>query len=56
MCVPSFDFEPLFCALLDHASGGEFSVAQERLVEARQRYEPDTGVLITESRSETGLV
>jgi GH15 family glucan-1,4-alpha-glucosidase len=56
MCVPSFDSEPLFCALLDHARGGEFSVAPEGLVEARQRYEPDTGVLITELRSDTGLV
>jgi alpha,alpha-trehalase len=56
MCVPSFDSEPLFCALLDHARGGEYSVTPERLVEARQRYEPDTGVLITELRSDTGLV
>ncbi len=56
MCVPSFDSEPLFCALLDHAGGGEFAVTPEDLVEARQRYEPDTGVLITELRSATGLV
>jgi alpha,alpha-trehalase len=56
MCVPSFDSEPLFCALLDHARGGEYRVAPERLVEARQRYEPDTGVLVTELRSDTGLV
>src|SRR5262245_7079716 len=56
MCVPTFDSEPLFCALLDHAHGGEYSVAPEGLVEARQRYEPDTGVLITELRSDTGLV
>ncbi|WP_407659280.1 glycoside hydrolase family 15 protein [Jiangella rhizosphaerae] len=56
MCVPDFDSEPLFCALLDEARGGEFAVAPERLVEARQRYEPDTGVLVTELRSETGLV
>ena len=56
MCVPSFDSEPLFCALLDHGRGGEFSVAPEQLVAARQRYEPDTGVLITELRSDTGVV
>jgi alpha,alpha-trehalase len=56
MCVPDFDSEPLFCALLDHARGGEFGVRPERLVEARQRYEPDTGVLITELRSDTGVV
>jgi alpha,alpha-trehalase len=56
MCVPSFDSEPLFCALLDHARGGEFIVAPENLVAARQRYEPDTGVLTTEMRTHTGVV
>ncbi len=56
MCVPNFDSDPLFCALLDHARGGEFRVAPDGLVEARQRYEPDTGVLITELRTDTGVV
>jgi GH15 family glucan-1,4-alpha-glucosidase len=56
MCVPGFDAEPLFCALLDHSRGGELRVAPEEVVEARQRYEPDTGVLITELRSATGLL
>ncbi|MEU6423404.1 glycoside hydrolase family 15 protein [Streptomyces spiralis] len=56
MCLPRFDSEPLFCGLLDHARGGHFTVVPEDLVEARQRYEPDTGVLTTELRSTTGLV
>ena len=56
MCVPNFDSEPLFCGLLDHTNGGEFAVTLEDLMEARQRYEPDTGVLITELRSATGLI
>ncbi|MEV8593278.1 glycoside hydrolase family 15 protein [Streptomyces sp. NPDC052012] len=56
MCLPRFDSEPLFCALLDHLRGGHFTVAPENLVEARQHYEPDTGVLHTEMRSDTGLV
>jgi GH15 family glucan-1,4-alpha-glucosidase len=56
LCLPRFDAEPLFCGLLDHARGGHFTVALEDLVEARQRYEPDTGVLTTELRSATGLV
>ncbi|MBH5333832.1 glycoside hydrolase family 15 protein [Streptomyces pactum] len=56
MCLPRFDSEPVFCALLDHARGGHFTVAPEDLTEARQRYEPDTGVLHTELRSRTGLV
>ncbi|MEU9320487.1 glycoside hydrolase family 15 protein [Streptomyces sp. NPDC048295] len=56
MCLPRFDAEPLFCGLLDHARGGHFTLAPEGLVEARQHYEPDTGVLTTELRSPTGLV
>ncbi|MFI6494520.1 glycoside hydrolase family 15 protein [Streptomyces sp. NPDC050564] len=56
MCLPRFDSEPLFCALLDHQRGGHFTVAPEDLVEARQRYEPDTGVLTTELRTPTGVV
>ncbi len=54
MCLPRFDSEPLFCGLLDHARGGHFTVAPEDLVEARQHYQPDTGVLVTELRSPTG--
>ena len=56
LCVPGFDAEPLFCGLLDHAKGGHFSVTPEGLLEARQRYETDTGVLTTEVRTATGLV
>jgi glucose-6-phosphate 1-dehydrogenase len=56
MCVPSFDSVPLFCALLDHQRGGEFIVAPEGLVDARQHYERDSGVLITELRSDTGIL
>jgi GH15 family glucan-1,4-alpha-glucosidase len=56
LCLPRFDADPLFCGLLDHARGGHFTVAPEELVEARQRYEPDTGVLVTELRCATGLV
>ncbi|MBF9067176.1 glycoside hydrolase family 15 protein [Streptacidiphilus fuscans] len=56
MCLPRFGSDPLFCGLLDHARGGHFTVAPEGLVEARQRYEPDTAVLVTEMRSTTGVV
>ena len=56
LCLPRFDSEPLFCSLLDHARGGRFTVAPDKIVEARQRYEPDTAVLITEIRCPTGLV
>ena len=56
LCVPSFDSEPLFCGLLDISTGGGFTVTPENLVEARQQYMPDTGVLTTELRTSTGLV
>ena len=47
LCVPRFDSEPVFCGLLDQARGGHFTVAPDDVVEARQRYEPDTAVLVT---------
>ncbi|WP_433432581.1 glycoside hydrolase family 15 protein [Nonomuraea sp. CA-141351] len=56
LCLPRFDSDPLFCGLLDHAQGGHFTLTVEDLLEARQRYEPDTAVLVTELRSPTGLV
>src|SRR5215475_1706158 len=56
LCVPEFDADPLFCGLLDHARGGQFSVTPEDLLEARQRYETDSGVVTTEMRTATGLV
>jgi alpha,alpha-trehalase len=56
MCVPDFDSEPLFCGLLDHRRGGDFTLTPADLREGRQRYEPDTGVLMTEMRSDTGVV
>jgi alpha,alpha-trehalase len=56
LCLPRFDSEPLFCGLLDAGRGGGFVVAPDEVVEARQRYEPDTAVLVTELRSPTGLL
>src|SRR5689334_18339079 len=56
LCLPRFDSEPLLCGLLDAEHGGHFSVTPEGLTEARQRYEPDTGVLVTEMRGAGGTV
>ncbi len=56
LCVPRFDAAPLFCALLDREKGGQLTVAPEGVVAARQYYERDTGVLITEHQTPTGLV
>ncbi|HEY7595895.1 MAG TPA: glycoside hydrolase family 15 protein [Actinophytocola sp.] len=56
LCLPRFDSEPLLCGLLDRDRGGHFSITPDGLTEARQRYEPDTGVLVTEMRTATGTV
>jgi alpha,alpha-trehalase len=56
MCLPRFDSEPLLCGLLDNEHGGHFALTVEDLREARQYYEPDTAVLVTEMRGPTGLV
>jgi GH15 family glucan-1,4-alpha-glucosidase len=56
LCLPYFDSEPLLCGLLDRHRGGWFGVAPDGLTEARQRYEPDTGVLVTEMRGAAGTV
>jgi alpha,alpha-trehalase len=56
LCIPKFDSRPLFCRILDRRTGGAFTVAPEDLVEARQFYVPDSGVLVTEMRSRSGLV
>ncbi|PRX64848.1 GH15 family glucan-1,4-alpha-glucosidase [Nonomuraea fuscirosea] len=56
LCLPRFDDEPLLCGLLDHARGGQFALTLDDLRAARQFYEPDTAVLVTELQGPTGLV
>jgi GH15 family glucan-1,4-alpha-glucosidase len=56
LCVPRFDSPPLFCRVLDANRGGAFTVTPEELVEARQFYESDSSVLVTELRSQSGLM
>src|SRR3712207_3498000 len=56
LCVPHFDSPPLFCRILDAGRGGSYTVAPDDLVESRQSYLPDSGVLVTEMRGRTGLV
>jgi alpha,alpha-trehalase len=56
LCIPHFDSEPLFCSILDHRRGGSFALTPVDLQEARQRYEPDTGVLVTELKAAGGVV
>ena len=49
-CLPRFDGDPVFNALLggNHAEQGAFAIEIENLAEVRQRYEPNTAVLVTE--------
>ena len=56
LCLPRFDSPPIFCSLLDEGRGGGFRIAPEEATGARQRYEPDTGVLVTEWRTAGGMV
>ena len=56
LCVPRFDSEALFCALVDRSRGGHFSVTVEDAAESRQLYVEGTGVLQTELRGPSGLV
>lgn len=56
MCIPRFDDPPLFCGLLDSVHGGQFSMAPEGLRESRQRYIPDTGIVITDLVTDHGRV
>ena len=56
MCVPRFDSTAVFAALLDPDRGGRFTMAPDEIREARQYYEPDTAVLVTELRTPSGQV
>ncbi|MFI7020243.1 glycoside hydrolase family 15 protein [Streptomyces sp. NPDC050164] len=56
MCVPRFDAPPLFCSLLDRHRGGSFLLTPDGLRLSRQHYVEDTGVLVTDLRTDTGVV
>jgi len=49
-CMPRFDGDPVFCALLggDASEQGDWAIDIEDFAQARQRYEPNTAVLVTE--------
>jgi alpha,alpha-trehalase len=56
LCVPRFDSPALFCSILDRQRGGGFQIAPEDLLESRQRYLPNSGVLVTELIGKSGRV
>jgi pentatricopeptide repeat protein len=55
-CLPRFDGDPVFNALLggNDTDQGAFAIEIENLAEVRQRYEPNTAVLVTELWDEHG--
>src|SRR5437868_14420829 len=55
-CSPRFDSPSIFGSLLDHASGGHFSVhPRDAVFETKQLYFPDTAILITRFLTEKGV-
>lgn len=57
MCFPSFDSPTIFAALLDHECGGRFQIAPASgEFKQRQRYLPDTNILLTRFLGEGGIV
>src|SRR5476651_125306 len=56
LCFPSFDSPTIFAALLDHARGGHFKIAPASgEFKNRQRYFPDTNILLTRFLGERGI-
>ncbi len=56
LCAPRFDGPALFASLLDPDRGGHFALHPVGCTASRQRYVPDTGVLITEMDAPEGTV
>ncbi|MPZ87833.1 MAG: glycoside hydrolase family 15 protein [Nitriliruptorales bacterium] len=56
LCLPRFDSPALFCRVLDAERGGAWTVAPTAVRAARQYYEDDSGVLVTELQGPEGLV
>ncbi len=56
MCFPRFDSPTIFAALLDHQKGGRFEIAPAADGhKTRQRYFPDTNILLTRFLDEEGV-
>jgi GH15 family glucan-1,4-alpha-glucosidase len=57
MCFPRFDSPTIFAALLDRQNGGYFRIAPESgEFHHRQRYFPDTNILLSRFLGEQGIV
>lgn len=56
LCFPRFDSPTLFAALLDWQNGGHFQIAPlAGEFKAKQRYFPDTNILLTRFLGESGV-
>jgi hypothetical protein len=56
LCLPRFDSPALFAALLDDGRGGRCRLRPVGAFRSTRRYLPDTNVLETTFRTETGAV
>lgn len=56
LCAPRFDSPSLFARLLDAGRGGCFAIRPEGDFTATSAYMPDTSVLVTTYRTESGVV
>jgi GH15 family glucan-1,4-alpha-glucosidase len=56
LCLSRFDGPALFASLLDAERGGAWTLQPAGLREVRQRYLPDTAVVVTDLRCDTGTV
>jgi GH15 family glucan-1,4-alpha-glucosidase len=57
MCFPRFDSPTIFAALLDDKNGGSFQITPlNGEFKRRQRYLPDTNILLTRFLGENGIV
>ncbi|MFC2069446.1 glycoside hydrolase family 15 protein [Chloroflexota bacterium] len=55
-CLPRFDSPSLFAAILDDEKGGSFSIQPRMHFKSSQSYLPDTNILQTIFRAESGTV
>ena len=56
LCMPRFDSPSVFAALLDSKSGGRFQIAPAGPASSSQEYVPDTNILKTSFKTETGVL
>ncbi len=56
LCMPHFSGRSVFAAILDHRSGGRFSICPTHAFRSRRRYISDTNVLQTEFVTQRGVV